>query len=101
LLSYDAKQPLSIQTGSTYDRPGCTIIDRTYASARSGQVGAYLVTPKAQGKFAAILFDHWGNGTRAEFLPEAELYARAGAVSLLPDYPWDLPEGSYRGIKNV
>jgi len=60
-----------------------------------------LVVPKAPGKFAAILFGHWGNGTRAEFLPEAELYAQLGAISLLPDYPWDRPDPSYRGINNL
>lgn len=41
---------------------------------------------------APILFGHWGNGTRAEFIPEAKIYARAGAASLIPDYPWDRPE---------
>ena len=51
-----------------------------------------LVVPTGKGPFAAILFGHWGNGTRAEFIPEAKTYARAGAVSLIPDYPWDRPE---------
>jgi dienelactone hydrolase len=101
LLEYDAKQPLDIQTVATYDRPACTITDLSYASPRGGRVGAYLVVPKAQGTFAAILFGHWGNGTRAEFLPEAELYAQAGAVSLLPDYPWDRPEPSHRSVNNL
>jgi dienelactone hydrolase len=101
LLEYNAKQPLDIQTVATYDRPACTVTDLSYASPRGGRVGAYLVVPKAPGKFAAILFGHWGNGTRAEFLPEAELYAQVGAVSLLPDYPWDRPEPSYRGINNL
>jgi dienelactone hydrolase len=64
----------------------------TYTSPKGGPVAAYLVVPKGKGPFAAILFGHWGNGTRAEFIPEAKLYARAGAVSLLPDYPWDRPQ---------
>jgi dienelactone hydrolase len=101
LLEYDAKQPLGIQTVATYDRPTCTVTDLSYASPRGGRVGTYLVVPKAQGTFAAILFGHWGNGTRAEFLPEAELYAQVCAVSLLPNYPWDRPEPSYRGVNNL
>jgi len=101
LLAYDAKQPLDLQTATTLDRSACTITDLSYTSPRGGRVGAYLVVPKAQGKFAGILFGHWGNGTRAEFLPEAELYAQAGAVSLLPDYPWERPEPSHRGINNL
>ncbi len=55
-------------------------------------MGAYLVVPNGKGPFAAVLFGHWGNGTRAEFIPEAKLYARAGSVSLIPDYPWDRPQ---------
>jgi dienelactone hydrolase len=101
LLEYDAKQPLDIHTAATYDRPAYTITDLSYPSPRGGRVGAYLVVPKAQGTFAAILFGHWGNGTRAEFLPEAELYAQAGAVSLLPDYPWDRLEPSRRSVNNL
>ncbi|MBZ5668354.1 MAG: alpha/beta fold hydrolase [Acidobacteriia bacterium] len=101
LLEYEVKQPLDIQTVATYDRPACTVTDLSYASPRGGRVGAYLVVPKAPGKFAAVLFGHWGNGTRAEFLPEAELYAQVGVVSLLPDYPWDRPESSHRGINNL
>jgi dienelactone hydrolase len=68
------------------------IHDITYASPKGGPVAAYLVVPKRKGPFAAVLFGHWGNGTRSEFIPEAKLYARAGAVSLLPDYPWDRKE---------
>src|SRR5260370_20594344 len=34
-----------------------------------------------------MVFGHWGYGNRTEFLPEAILYARAGVVSLLIDYP--------------
>ena len=60
-------------------------------SPKGGPVDAYLVVPGGKGPFAAILFGHWGNGTRAEFIPEAKIYARAGAVSLIPDYPWDRP----------
>jgi dienelactone hydrolase len=47
--------------------------------------------PTGKGPFAGLLFGHWGPGNRTEFLPEATLYARAGAVSLLVDYPWVRP----------
>src|SRR6266403_23404 len=64
---------------------------QTCALPICGPVAAYLVVPKGKGPFAAVLFGHWGHGTRAEFIPEAKIYARAGAVSLIPDYPWDRP----------
>jgi Dienelactone hydrolase and related enzymes len=74
------------------ETPELTLHDLTYASSNQQRVSAYLVVPKGKGPFAPILFGHWGNGNRAEFIPEAKLYAQAGAVSLLPDYPWDRGE---------
>ena len=52
---------------------------------------AYLVVPAVKGPHAGLVFGHWGPGDRTEFLPEAKLYATAGAVSLLIDYPWVRP----------
>jgi dienelactone hydrolase len=92
LFDYDAKQPLDIHDKIIEDLGDCTLHDITYISPKGGPVAAYLVVPKGKGPFAAVLFGHWGNGTRAEFVPEAKIYARAGAISLIPDYPWDRPE---------
>jgi beta-lactamase class A len=89
IFDYDAKAPLDVQDRIIEEFDGGTLHDITYTSPGGGPVAAYLVVPKGKGPFAAILFGHWGNGTRAEFIPEAKLYARAGAASLLPDYPWD------------
>jgi len=92
LFDYDTKQPLDLHDKVIESFDGGTLHDITYASPKGGPVGAYLVVPNGKGQFAAVLFGHWGNGTRAEFIPEAKLYARAGAVSLIPDYPWDRPQ---------
>jgi dienelactone hydrolase len=92
LFDYDQKQPLDIHDKIIEEFDGGALHDITYTSPKGGPVGAYMVVPKGKGPFAAILFGHWGNGTRAEFIPEAKLYARAGAVSLIPDYPWDRPQ---------
>src|SRR5260370_30657480 len=91
LFYYDAKQPLDLQDKIIAEFADGTLHDITYTSTKGGPVDAYLVLPKGKGPFAAILFVHWGHGTRAEFIPEAKIYAKAGAVSLLPDYPWDRP----------
>lgn len=102
LFDYDAKQPLDIQQTQTYEREaGVRVINLTYASPRQGRVTAFLVLPAGKGPFAAILFGHWGGGNRTEFLPEAELYARAGAVSLLIDYPWTRPAQWRRDVPNL
>jgi beta-lactamase class A len=92
LFDYDAKAPLDIHDKIIEEFDGGNLHDITYTSPKGGPVSAYLVVPNGKGPFAAILFSHWGNGTRAEFIPEAKLYARAGAVSLIPDYPWDRPQ---------
>src|SRR5947207_3094536 len=92
LFDYDAKAPLDLHDKIIEEFNGGTLHDITYASPKGGPIAAYLVVPKSKGPIPAILFGHWGNGTRTEFIPEAKLYARAGAVSLLPDYPWDRPQ---------
>jgi pimeloyl-ACP methyl ester carboxylesterase len=92
LFDYESAQPLDIQDKVVEEAADFILHDITYASPKGGRVGAYLVLPKGKGPFAAILFGHWGNGTRAEFIPEAKIYAKAGAVSLIPDYPWDRAE---------
>src|SRR3984893_14431283 len=92
LFDYYAKQPLDIHDKIIEEFNGGTLHDMTYPSPKGGPVSASLVMPNGKGPFAAILFGHWGNGTRAEFIPEAKIYARAGAVSLIPDYPWDRPQ---------
>jgi len=92
LFDYDTKQPLDIHDKVIAEFDGGTLHDITYTSPKGGPVGAYVIVPNGKGPFAAILFGHWGNGTRAEFIPEAKIYARAGAISLIPDYPWDRPQ---------
>jgi hypothetical protein len=98
LFDYDAKQPLDVHDKIIEEFPDGALHDITYTSPKGGPVDAYLVVPKGKGPFAAILFGHWGNGTRAEFIPEAKIYAKAGAVSLIPDYPWDRPQPWYKSI---
>ena len=87
-FDYDSKAALDIQEGKVEERNGILIKDITYASPKGGRVGAYLIVPPGKGPFAGLVFGHWGLGTRSEFIPEALLYAQAGVVSILPDYPW-------------
>lgn len=98
LFDYDSKAPLDIHDKIIEEFDGGSLHDITYTSPKGGPVAAYLVVPTGKGPFAAILFGHWGNGTRAEFIPEAKLYARAGAVSLIPDYPWDRSQPWHKAL---
>ena len=98
LFDYDSKQPFDIHDKIIEEFEGGAIHDITYASPKGGPVGAYLVVPKGKGPFAAVVFGHWGNGTRSEFIPEAKLYAKAGAISLIPDYPWERAEPWHKAL---
>src|SRR5581483_2459656 len=101
LFDYDVKQPLNIRQKMIEEFDGGTLYDINYTSPKGGPVAAYLVVPKGEGPFAAVLFGHWGNGTRAEFIPEAKIYARAGAVSLIPNYPWDRPQPWHKALDHL
>jgi dienelactone hydrolase len=90
-FDYDATAPLQVEQRLLHERDSARVFDVSYASPKGGRVTAYLVTPIQPGRHPAVLFGHWGPGNRTEFLPEATLYARAGAVSLLVDYPWVRP----------
>lgn len=95
-FDYDAKAPLDVKEAGREKRQGATVVDLTYASPRGGRVPAYLVVPEGRGPFAAVLFGHWmmpGSPmrNRREFLEEAVVLARAGAVSLLIDAPYVRP----------
>src|SRR5207249_11633142 len=100
LFDYDSKQPLDVQDKVIQETSAFTIHDLTYASPKGGRVSAYLVVPKGKGPFAGVLFGHYGLGTRSEFIPEAKLYAKAGAVSLIPDCHWDRPQPWRKSVDN-
>src|SRR5437588_9483616 len=91
MFDYDQKLPLDVKEVGFRDSNDVRIHDINYASPNFGRVTAYLVEPFVKGKYAGMVFGHCGYGNRTEFLPEAILYARAGVVSLLIDYPWVRP----------
>jgi len=85
VFEYDQKAPLDVKEVGVIDRDGVRIHDLNFASPKKGRVTAYLVVPVEKGRFAGVVYGHWGYGTRTEFLPEAILFAKAGVVSLLVD----------------
>lgn len=91
VFSYDAKAPLDFQERSKEDVRGVKVLDVSYASPKGGQVTAYLVVPPGKGPFAGLVFVHWGQGDRTEFLAEGVMLAEAGAESLLIDAPYNRP----------
>lgn len=90
-FDYDPKVPLDFRESIIDRKEGVTIRDVSYASPKGGRVTGYMVIPDSPGPHPAVLFGHWGPGNRTEFLPEAILYGKSGAVSLMIDYPWTRP----------
>lgn len=91
LFQYDAKTAFNVQELSNFERDGVKVRDILFDSPKGGRVPAYVVEPIGPGPHAGVVFGHWGNGIKTEFLDEAMLYAKAGAVSVLIDYPWVRP----------
>jgi dienelactone hydrolase len=91
-FDYDQKAPLGLKESGIEQRGDIAIHDISYASPKGGMVPAYLVVPKGNGPFAAVIWGHWywENSTmrnRKEFLDEAVALAHSGVVSLLTDGP--------------
>lgn len=89
VFSYDVKAPLDFQERSAEEVRGVKVLDISYVSPKGGRVPAYLVVPQGEGRFAGLVFVHWGQGDRTEFLTEALMLADAGAESLLIDAPFN------------
>jgi len=101
-FEYDSAAPLDIEETGLDEiiEYGAVIHHVTFASPVEGRITASLVVPKAADaagngprspRYAGIVFMHWGQGNRTEFLWEAALYAKAGAVSISIDAPWARP----------
>lgn len=91
LYQYDASLAMDLRDSLIEQSGSVTVSQISFASPVRGRVSAFLVKPSKNGKYPALIFGHWGPGNKTEFLPEAKLYAEAGVVSLLVDYPWVRP----------
>lgn len=95
-FDYDQKAPLNLKQIGVQRRASATIYDITYDSPKGGVVPAYLVVPKGQGPFGAVVWGHWcwpnsSMRNRKQFLDEAVAMAPSGVVSLLTDHPMSRP----------
>lgn len=100
VFDYDQQRPLDIRESDVRTIDGAEVHDLTYASPKGGRVPAYLVVPPSKTNCAGLVFLHWGFGDRGTFLPEAILYAKSGAESLLVDGTF-LTDGSYTRDENA
>lgn len=91
VFAYNAEAPLDFQEKPVEDVHGVKVQDVSYTSPKGGRVPAFLIVPPGKGPFAGLVFVHWGQGDRSEFLAEAVMLAQAGAESLLIDAPYNRP----------
>jgi hypothetical protein len=87
-FDYDQKAPLELKEIGVERRGEVAIHDISYASPKGGAVPAYLVVPKGEGPFAAVIWGHWywensPMRNRKQFLDEAVALAQAGVVSFV------------------
>jgi cephalosporin-C deacetylase-like acetyl esterase len=95
IFKYDSSRPFDVKEASANEENGVVVQDIDYAanSAQRGRIKAYIVKPKANGKYAGLLFFHWlgeKKSDRTQFLEEATALAKHGTVSLLiqGQFPW-------------
>ncbi|HEV8192806.1 MAG TPA: alpha/beta hydrolase [Ktedonobacterales bacterium] len=91
VFQYDHDAPVELKVLSERDQDGFAIRDIRYASPRGGSVPAYLVCSSSHAPQAGVIFGHWGEGDRREFVDEAVLLAGLGLVSLCIDAPFRRP----------
>ncbi len=92
LFDYDRDAAVDLRVSSEEIVDGVKVQDVSYLSARKGRVPGFLVLPAGEGPFAGIVYMHWGQGDRTEFLSEAVVLAKRGAISLMIDAPYHRPD---------
>jgi hypothetical protein len=91
IFEYDHQAPLALTVLSERVQEDATVQDVTYASPHGGKVSGYLIFPSERAPQAGLIFGHWGEGNREEFVQEAAILTRLGFVSLCLDAPYRRP----------
>ncbi len=92
VFSYDATKPLNLKIGKTEQVESIQVSEISYDSPKIGRVPGYLIVPPGKGPFAGIVYMHWGQGNKGEWLSEAVEMAKRGAVSVTIDAPYWRPD---------
>lgn len=82
MFAYNAAVPFELTILSEHIRDNVRIQDISFKSPLSGKVSAYLIVPARTSGLAGLIFGHWGEGDRGEFVDEAAALAHLGVISL-------------------
>jgi hypothetical protein len=88
---YNQKESVVLTVHSERVQDGTTIQDVAYASPLGGLVSGYLIVSPESRPQAGLIFGHWGEGNREEFVDEAVILARLGFVSFCLDASFRRP----------
>lgn len=85
---------------STYIIKNVKVEKITYLSTDSFLVSAFLTQPvKKQSMSSLIVYSHWAEGDKSEFLNEAVNMSVNGFICILPDGPWLCPGSKLKSFK--
>jgi pimeloyl-ACP methyl ester carboxylesterase len=87
LYEYDRSVPFEYQEEAVTKDAQMEVAGAGFRSPRGGKVNLLVVRPVGRGPFAAIVYQHGGVQSMLTYLAEAEVLARAGAVSLILEAP--------------
>ena len=72
----------------------------TYISTDSFVTSAYITYPVVlKPNLPLIIFQHWGEGDKSEFLTEAKEFSKKDFVCIMPDGPWLCPGTTISSFK--
>ena len=100
IFAYDSEHPVDLVVESEETREDVTIQTVKYYGAehqayqKAMRVSAYLVIPRGNGPFPAILYLHAGGMSKDQYLDEGILLAQQGVICLLIDGPLSSVRGS-------
>jgi dienelactone hydrolase len=90
-FAYNSEAPSELTVLSEQVKDGERIQDVSFKSPLSGNVSAYFIVPLKPQPRAGLIFGHWGEGDREEFVDEAVVLAHLGFVSLCLDASFRRP----------
>ena len=91
LFEYDRSVPFQYQEELLRRDGQIEVAGAGFQSPKGGKVNMIVVRPVGKGPFAGIVLQHGGGQSMMTYLAEAEVLARAGAVSLILDAPGSAP----------
>src|SRR5271154_2811391 len=92
LYRYDRAAPLDVQEKEIGTRGGYKLYSISYALPKVGRMSGFLVAPDGPGRKPAIVWMH--SSGAIQFLGDAVLMAKAGAVSVLVGQAEGTPGGT-------